>query len=606
MNRAMALGMSAAWGRSRSTVWLWACLCLLGLGTAPLLAEDCEFDAEVKFLGSGKCLGCHIKTGEPGTSDRRSFCLMNEATTSRQTDRHSLGFQFLQESPITRKMEANMGKPAGDLVKSEACLACHAGWTPQWGPAEQYNLWLVDGVSCEACHGPSSVYLNPHAEPEWRLVAACDKTKQGMIDLRDPVRKAEVCLSCHVGDHSQGRFVTHAMYAAGHPPLPSFELATYLEQMPPHWRKLREKGALFRNPSVTSRDLETSREAYLEKNRMVEFESDTRDLRVGALMTLRASLQLASGPVAKPGTTPGLPDYAQFDCQACHHDLADPGFRQSRFLAEFPPKSASRVPFGRLRPFEWAERLARVAVADSDRIEFIQAELKRVRAAFVVDPLGSRGVLEKVVQAPEDGAAAKLQEWARELSTQPVTAEVLDTLSERIFAEATEAEADYHSARQLVWALQIIGAERLLLSKAPPELTTTKDVPPNTNELSRDLQVLEDRDVKAYLSFREKVIEDFRIVREKFNAQPNVAQRMSARRITEISQEERKERFIRDDKDLKEKLVEYYEADQTEILRSSAEYDPRVFADWIRSLKDQPAGDRADRGRAKTSPVRTR
>jgi hypothetical protein len=290
--------------------------------------------------------------------------------------------------------------------------------------------------------------------------------------------------------------------------------------------------------------------------------------------------------VAKPGTTPGLPDYAQFDCQACHHDLADPGFRQSRFLAEFPPKSASRVPFGRLRPFEWAERLARVAVADSKRIEFVQAELKRVRAAFVVDPLGSRGVLEKVVQAPEDGAAAKLQEWARELSTQPVTAEVLDTLSERIFAEATEAEADYHSARQLVWALQIIGAERLLLSKAPPELTTTKDVPPNTNELSRDLQVLEDRDVKAYLSFREKVIEDFRIVRARFSAQPNVAQRMSARRITEISQEERKERFIRDDKDLKEKLVEYYEADQTEILRSSAEYDPRVFADWIRSLKD--------------------
>jgi hypothetical protein len=146
----------------------------------------------------------------------------------------------------------------------------------------------------------------------------------------------------------------------------------------------------------------------------------------------------------------------------------------------------------------------------------------------------------------------------------------------------------------------------LLLSKAPPELTTTKDVPPNTNELSRDLQVLEDRDVKAYLSFREKVIEDFRIVRARFSAQPNVAQRMSARRITEISQEERKERFIRDDKDLKEKLVEYYEADQTEILRSSAEYDPRVFADWIRSLKDQPAGDRADRGRGKTSPVQTR
>ena len=608
MNRAMALGMSAAWGRSRSTVWLWACLCLLGLGNAPLLAEECEFDAEVKYQGVEGCVTCHSSADTAVSSLRRSFCRLNEAAASRNSDRHSLSYRILTESKITERMEVQLGVEAGQLAKSEACLACHAGWTPEWGPAEKRKSWLGDGVSCEACHGPSSVYLQPHQKPEWRLLSACDKTKQGLIDLRDPVRKAEVCLSCHVGDHSQGRFVTHAMYAAGHPPLPSFELATYLEQMPPHWRKLTEKGVLFKNSTDNAPGLLTTREEYLKANPLVAFESDTRDLRVGGLMTLRASLQLASGPGLKPGETPKLPDYAQFDCQACHHDLADPGFRQSRFLAEFPPKSASRVPFGRLRPFEWAERLARVAVADSDRIEFVQAELKRVRAAFVVDPLGSRGVLEKVVQAPEDGAAAKLQEWARELSTQPVTPEVLDTLSERIFAEATEAEADYHSARQLVWALQIIGAERLLLSQPPAGLSTVAEVPEDSDEVAGELKKLEIRDLQAFDQFREKVkAPAFDRVRASFaGVEPNVARRMSALRITDVPAEQRKNEDARDDKTLKGILAKAYEADQTEILRSSAEYDPRVFADWIRSLKDQPAGDRADRGRGKTSRVETR
>jgi hypothetical protein len=81
---------------------------------------------------------------------------------------------------------------------------------------------------------------------------------------------------------------------------------------------------------------------------------------------------------------------------------------------------------------------------------------------------------------------------------------------------------------------------------------------------------------------------------------------MSALRITDVPSEQRKNEDARDDKTLKGILAKAYEADQTEILRSSAEYDPRVFADWIRSLKDQPAGDRADRGRGKTSPVQTR
>ena len=57
-----------------------------------------------------------------------------------------------------------------------------------------------------------------------------------MTNVRDPVRRTELCLSCHVGDIACGKFVTHDMFAAGDPPLPAFEIETFLEQMPPHWR----------------------------------------------------------------------------------------------------------------------------------------------------------------------------------------------------------------------------------------------------------------------------------------------------------------------------------------------------------------------------------
>ena len=45
--------------------------------------------------------------------------------------------------------------------------------------------------------------------------------------MRNPARRAERCTSCHVGSESEGRFVTHEMYAAGHPPLPPVEVMAF-------------------------------------------------------------------------------------------------------------------------------------------------------------------------------------------------------------------------------------------------------------------------------------------------------------------------------------------------------------------------------------------
>src|SRR5207248_334113 len=39
----------------------------------------------------------------------------------------------------------------------------------------------------------------------------------------------------------EGKIVTHEMYAAGHPPLPGIEIATFGDALPRHWETLTEK-----------------------------------------------------------------------------------------------------------------------------------------------------------------------------------------------------------------------------------------------------------------------------------------------------------------------------------------------------------------------------
>ena len=62
-----------------------------------------------------------------------------------------------------------------------------------------------------------------------------------MTDLWDPIVRVRTCVSCHVGNVEQGKVLTHAMYAAGHPPLPGIEASTFAAAMPNHWKPLSQK-----------------------------------------------------------------------------------------------------------------------------------------------------------------------------------------------------------------------------------------------------------------------------------------------------------------------------------------------------------------------------
>ena len=186
---------------------------------------------------------------------------------------------------------------------------------------------LAEGVTCVACHGPYLDWVRIHPESillggrvdanrpntgriGWIDLSREEKANQfGMTDLRDPIRRAETCASCHVGNHDQGKVVTHAMYAAGHPPLPGFETAAFSDAQPPHWQTFDK-----RTPERQSR-FKPHDPRNLEQTQLVA---------VSGLVVVREWMKLFAAQAAVENPDPSgapWPDLARFDCYACHHEL---------------------------------------------------------------------------------------------------------------------------------------------------------------------------------------------------------------------------------------------------------------------------------------------
>src|SRR5262249_9362161 len=87
------------------------------------------------------------------------------------------------------------------------------------------------------CHGAArrrDNWVGQHFDMDWRKVPLAEKNRLGLNDLRDPQRRTEKCLSCHVGNKAEGKFISHERYAAGQPPLPAVEGTAFTHNQPPH------------------------------------------------------------------------------------------------------------------------------------------------------------------------------------------------------------------------------------------------------------------------------------------------------------------------------------------------------------------------------------
>ena len=244
------------------------------------------------FTGAGSCASslCHGGIHPKKVPDIDIH--QNELTVWMTKDKHAKAYEILLDQKSVM-MARNLKLPQ-KAEKSDQCLACHALNVPK--NLRMATFDITDGVSCETCHGPAEDWLEPHTARDWTYEKSLEA---GMYDLKDWVKRAERCLSCHIGDDDKD--VNHKMIAAGHPDL-IFELDTFTALLPPHWREPEDPWYSFRAWGV------------------------------GQAVGLRQSME----QLARRAGSEAWPEFAEFDCYACHHELRDDSWRQIRGYSRTP------------------------------------------------------------------------------------------------------------------------------------------------------------------------------------------------------------------------------------------------------------------------------
>ena len=431
-------------------------------------------------VGFIACLGCHGRNPQqPGDDDlplpspSGDWILDNEVRTWAGKDKHHQAYAVLFNR---RSIEIGRLMKISAVHRDRRCLSCHTGYPRALMPAVDGQLvaesWHKNtdvsfGITCEGCHGPGGdlatagenrdgwfrLHLPPrNLKRPWRFMDPKVKFEQhGYVDVRTPSSKARLCGSCHIGDVAQGRVVTHEMYAAGHPPLPGFEVATFAAQMPVHWRAVHSK---------TDSQPAKSRSEFLARTNDPFFKGDryrldalhaTQAMLVGSLVSLAQSLEVTaalSGPGGGAGAgAVSWPELAQFECYACHHDLRVPAWRQQRV-------NPAGVP-GRPVLREWTTILAGVALEQDKQRAGFDIQWRKVQGVLAATPFGRKSELSEIASTTADWLMVRAQQLERTPLSRKQGRGVLLAL-----AKAGSAGGfDYESSRQLVWACEVVYGE---------------------------------------------------------------------------------------------------------------------------------------------------
>ncbi len=245
-------------------------------------------------------MACHNGNGPRGA-------LRSEYTTWVAHDQHARAYDVLFNSKsqtIIRNL--NRGRPEGDKLRpaheDKLCLSCHV----RFGYDESKHhprFTKEDGVSCESCHGPAQKWISTHYTDEWKALSWKEKREKGFANTKDLHTRARLCVDCHVGAGDAD--VNHDLIAAGHPRL-NFEFGAYHANMPRHWSAAKDRA---RYPAL-----------------------EAQAWSMGQVMSAQAALRLLehrAQTAANPKRQP-WPEFAEYNCFACHHDLQPKSWRQSK------------------------------------------------------------------------------------------------------------------------------------------------------------------------------------------------------------------------------------------------------------------------------------
>jgi hypothetical protein len=396
------------------------------------------------YEGVRACNLCHGR-GTQEQDQRFDYLVkLNEIHTwSSPKDKHSSAADALDPArvPLAAHMKEVLGEKEYTGLLSQ-CRKCHDTGEPASS--------TMHGVTCEACHGPASNWIDPHwKEPEkYRYKSLADKTKDGMIDVRDPVTKATLCSSCHLGDASAGKVVTHEMYAAGHPPLAGFEAATYAVAMPAHWTPMSAKPEKYQR----------------HHGQFHQRAPETRQMLLGGLSSLSSYLTLLADYAKLPANASTWPELALYDCFACHHDLQRESWRQSRGYGKHTP--------GRPPLRAWPNVLARLALQQAGTEAAVREKLDHAARTVGRRPFGEPAEIIAAASAAADeidNAAKALKAQLDRSGASAEEAQAQDRkLTEQVLRNICELASseyqDYDSARQLVWAIDVVYKEHVALN----------------------------------------------------------------------------------------------------------------------------------------------
>ncbi|MBT4866297.1 MAG: hypothetical protein HON53_14430 [Planctomycetaceae bacterium] len=340
-----------------------------------------------RYVGVGSCAasGCHGGEGSHGT-------IGSEYSIWIQQDPHASAYSVLYE-PLSRQIAKNL--KLGPAHRAAECLSCHAVVATPDDLTSNQRFTVADGVGCESCHGPAANWLESHKRVGWQQLTPAQKSAKGFWDTDDLLTRTRICGSCHVG--SPGREVNHDLIAAGHPPL-KFEMSSYHERMPRHWN--------------------------LQKDRRPHTPSMMAKLWVlGQVVSAEmTALQLAER--ASPHNTI-WPEFSEYGCFACHHDLQPKSWRQSRGYAGRRP--------GDLAWGTWSMPiLSTLAQATAeDKSDQINSSIKQLAAL-----MGSPYTVDAEAVAGKAATAAELlSQWAETLNQRRFTDEEVLSLQKSLASD---------------------------------------------------------------------------------------------------------------------------------------------------------------------------
>ena len=149
----------------------------LAVGALLMLGADLASAKEPQYVGATKCKSCHKKE------------LMGNQYGEWQKGVHHKAFETLK-SDDAKKIAAEKGL-SGPPHESADCLKCHVtayGEEPARF-AKKRPLNPEDGIQCESCHGPGSLYR--------KKKTMSDRDKSVAAGMWEPEKDAKICTACH-------------------------------------------------------------------------------------------------------------------------------------------------------------------------------------------------------------------------------------------------------------------------------------------------------------------------------------------------------------------------------------------------------------------------